>query len=106
MICSRECRKASTSARALLARRREFSSKILKELEHSPGGAKAGHASLMRPNRPLPTLPFADLPLRRNPNNAAAVIAAFVTRGHCTSLGLIARITPTSDPAHNPNLGE
>ena len=78
----------------------------LKELEHSPGGAKAGHASLMRPNRPLPTLPFADLPLRRNPNNAAAVIATFVTRGHCTSLGLIARITPTSDPAHNLNLGE
>ena len=27
--------------------------------EHPPGGAKAGHASLMRPNRPLSMLPFA-----------------------------------------------
>jgi hypothetical protein len=44
--------------------------------EHSPGGAKAGHASLMRPNRPLPTLPFVNMPLRRSPNVAAAVIAA------------------------------
>jgi hypothetical protein len=44
--------------------------------KHSPGGAKRGHASLMRPNRPLPTLPFADMPLRRNPNAAAAIIAA------------------------------
>jgi hypothetical protein len=30
----------------------------------------------MRPNRPLPTLPFAKLPLRRDPNAAAAIIAA------------------------------
>jgi hypothetical protein len=30
----------------------------------------------MRPKRPLPTLPFANLPLRRNPNDAAAIIAA------------------------------
>ncbi|MFZ1089620.1 MAG: hypothetical protein WAN75_10210 [Xanthobacteraceae bacterium] len=42
----------------------------------SSGGAKAGHASLMRPNRPLPTLPFAKLPLRRDPNATAAIIAA------------------------------
>jgi hypothetical protein len=30
----------------------------------------------MRPNRPLPMLPFANVPLRRNPNDAAAIIAA------------------------------
>jgi len=35
-----------------------------------------GHASLMRPDRPLPTWPFANVPLRRNPNVAAAIIAA------------------------------
>ena len=64
---------------------------------HSPGGARAGHASLMRPKRPLPTLPFVDMPLRRDPNIAAAIIAACVTRGHCTSLGwsLLVRITLT-----------
>jgi len=44
-----------------------------------------GHASLMRPDRPLPTVPFADLPLRRGPNVAAAIIAALLTRGHDTS---------------------
>src|SRR5262249_22036793 len=53
--------------------------------KHSPGGARAGHALLMRPKRPLPVLPFAKMPLRRNPNDAAAIIAAKVTRGHCTS---------------------
>jgi hypothetical protein len=40
----------------------------------------------MRPYRPLPTLPFAEMPLRRNPNDAAAIIAAKVSRGHCTSV--------------------
>jgi hypothetical protein len=45
----------------------------------------------MRPNRPLPTLPFANLPLRRNPNDAAAIIAAKVTRGHCTSVAVLLR---------------
>jgi hypothetical protein len=40
----------------------------------------------MWPNRPLPTLPFANPPLRRNPNDAAAIIAAKVTRGHSTSV--------------------
>jgi ABC-type microcin C transport system permease subunit YejE len=40
----------------------------------------------MRPNRPLPTLPFAKLPLRRDPNAAAAIIAARITRGHRTSV--------------------
>jgi hypothetical protein len=30
----------------------------------------------MQPKRPLPTSPFAYLPLRRNPNDAAAIIAA------------------------------
>jgi hypothetical protein len=44
--------------------------------EHSPGGARVGHASLMRPERPLPTLPFAVMPLRRSPNDAAAIVAA------------------------------
>jgi hypothetical protein len=40
----------------------------------------------MRPKRPLPVLPFANLPLRRNPNDAAAIIAAELTRGHRTSV--------------------
>jgi hypothetical protein len=31
-------------------------------------------------------LPFAKVPLRRNPNDAAAIIAAKVTRGHRTSV--------------------
>ncbi len=44
----------------------------------------------MWPDRPLPTLPFVNPPLRRNPNDAAAIIAAKVTRGHSTSvLGLL-----------------
>jgi len=46
----------------------------------------------MRPNRPLPTLPFAKLPLRLGPNDAAAVIAASVTRGHRTSSVLVVRV--------------
>jgi len=54
--------------------------------EQASGGARAGHASLMRPNRPLPTLPFAKLPLRLGPNDAAAIIAARVARGHGTSV--------------------
>jgi hypothetical protein len=54
--------------------------------KHSPGGAKQGLALLMRPKRPLPTLPSANLPLRRNPNDAAAIIAARTSRGHFTSL--------------------
>jgi hypothetical protein len=44
-----------------------------------------GDASLMWPNRPLPTLRFVDLPLRFGPNGAAAIIAAKVARGHGTS---------------------
>jgi len=56
------------------------------EVEQASGGAKVGHASLMRPDRPLPTVPFVSLPLRRNPNVAAAIIAARVARGHCTSV--------------------
>ena len=55
----------------------------------------------MRPKRPLPTLPFVDMPLRRDPNIAAAIIAACVTRGHCTSLGwsrFDVRITQTVIP--------
>jgi hypothetical protein len=68
-----------------------------------PGGARAGHASLMRPNRPLPMLPFAKIPLRRNPNDAAAIIAAKVSRGHRTSVrfgGRRVRSFPTSRSAH------
>jgi hypothetical protein len=45
-------------------------------MKHPPGGARVGHASLMRPERPLPTLPFAVMPLRRSPNDAAAIVAA------------------------------
>ena len=30
-----------------------------------------GHASLMRPDRPLPTLLLVNMPLRRDPNTAA-----------------------------------
>jgi len=66
---------------------KEIQPKNLREGKYPPGGARAGHASLMRPNRP---------PLRLGPNAAAAIIAAKVTRGHCTSLGYRAR-HPDSD---------
>src|SRR5215471_5232922 len=52
---------------------------------HPPGGARMGHASLMQPARPLPTVRFVNLPLRLGPNSAAAIIAAKVARGHGTS---------------------
>jgi hypothetical protein len=44
-----------------------------------------GHASLMRPARPLPTVRFVNLPLRLGSNVAAAIIAAKVVRRHGTS---------------------
>jgi hypothetical protein len=44
-----------------------------------------GHASLMRPARPLPTVWLVNLPLRLGSNVAAAIIAAKVARGHGTS---------------------
>jgi acyl-coenzyme A thioesterase PaaI-like protein len=44
-----------------------------------------GHASLMRPARPLPTVRFVGLPLRLGSNTAAEIIAAKVARGHGTS---------------------
>ena len=44
-----------------------------------------GHASLIRPARPLPTVRFVILPLRVGPNVAAAIIAVKVARGHGTS---------------------
>jgi hypothetical protein len=44
-----------------------------------------GHASLMRPDRPLPTHLSVCEPLRRNPNITAAIIAAFVPRWHRAS---------------------
>jgi len=44
-----------------------------------------GHASLMRPDRPLPTRLSVICRLRRNPNIAAAIIAAWVTRWHRAS---------------------
>jgi hypothetical protein len=49
-------------------------------------------------------VPFANVPLRRNPNDAAAIIAATVARGHCTSVRT-ARIT-RHDRAHILNSGE
>jgi hypothetical protein len=42
----------------------------------TPGGASQGLASLLRPNRPLPHVPFAVLPLRQSSNAAVALIAA------------------------------
>ena len=44
-----------------------------------------GLASLLRPARPLPTC-RSRVPLRRNPNSDAAIIAARLARGHGTSL--------------------
>ena len=44
-----------------------------------------GHASLMQPARPLPTVRFVNLPLRFGSNGAAAIMAAKVARGHGTS---------------------
>src|SRR5437016_8102627 len=48
----------------------------------SPRTARLGHASLMRPDRAALDAPFAKLPLRRDPNATAAVIAAQIARGH------------------------
>jgi len=63
--------------------------------ELSPGGARVGHASLMRPDRPLPTRLSVCLPLRRNPNIAKAIIAALVPRWHRASVcsGAVACLT-------------
>lgn len=44
-----------------------------------------GLASLLRPEGPLPTC-RSWVPLRRYPNSEAAVIAARLARGHCTSI--------------------
>jgi hypothetical protein len=44
-----------------------------------------GLASLLRPARPLPTR-RSRVPLRRNPNSEAAIIAAGLARGHGTSI--------------------
>src|ERR1043166_9427861 len=41
---------------------------IKQPTEPPSGGAKVGHASLMRPGRPLPTRSFVCEPLRRSPN--------------------------------------
>ena len=46
----------------------------------SPEAARVGLASLMRPEGPLPDVPFAGLPLRRGPNDAAAILAAKLAR--------------------------
>jgi len=52
----------------------------------APEAAKVGLASLMRPYRPPPDVPFAGKPLRRGPNDAAAILAAKVARwGHVLS---------------------
>src|SRR5262249_58347450 len=53
--------------------------------EASSGGAGSGLASLLRPTRPLPTC-RSRMPLRRNPNTDAAIIAAGLSRGDGTSL--------------------
>ena len=47
--------------RAALLARHEISLRIPDQVmgKYPSGGARAGHASLMRPKRPLPTLPFA-----------------------------------------------
>jgi hypothetical protein len=54
-----------------------------------------GLASLMRPEGPLPDVPFAGEPLRRGPNDAAAILAAKLARWrHVLSswFGALARV--------------
>ena len=75
----------------------------LKGTEQSPGGARAGHASLMRPNRPLPTLPFAKFAATPRPEQCRGGHGGLGNPGASRlPFGLIARITrtSTSDPAH------
>ena len=73
--CNLTGRATNANSRALAAAFGK--SRVLEiDLKASPGGAKVGHASLMRPERPLPTRRSSDVPLRRNPNIATAIIAA------------------------------
>jgi hypothetical protein len=73
------------------------------DLEHSPGGARAGHASLMRPNRPLPTLPFVKSAATPRPEQCRGGPGGLGNPGASRlPFGLIARVTRsrTSDFAH------
>jgi len=53
-----------------------------------------GLASLMRPQGPLPDVPFAVEPLRRGPNETAAILAAKLARWRhiLSSAGFVARL--------------
>jgi hypothetical protein len=64
------------------------------DLEHSPGGARAGHASLMRPNRPLPTLPFVKSAATPRPEQCRGGPGGLGNPGASRlPFGLIARVT-------------
>jgi hypothetical protein len=66
----------------------------------SPEAAKVGLASLMWPEGPLPDVPFAEWPLRRGPNDAAAIIAAVLARWrHVLSCLVLPRVA--RDPESN-----
>src|SRR3954451_21684816 len=65
-----------------------------KLLEHSPGGARAGHASLMRPNRPLPTLLSVKSAATPKPEHCRGGHGGLGNPGaSCLPFGLIARVT-------------
>ena len=73
----------------------------------SPGGARAGHASLMQPNRPLPTLPFAKSAATPKPEQCRGGPGGLGNPGASRlPFGLIARLarSKNSDVAHPRNL--
>jgi hypothetical protein len=74
--------------------------------KHSSGGARVGHASLMRPDRPLPTLPFANLPLRLSPKRCRGGHRGLHNPGAWHLLGLTCASLGMSWSAHTLNLGE
>jgi hypothetical protein len=52
----------------------------------APGGAKAGHASLLRPQEAAPDVPFACVPLRQSPNECRGDCRGRLVRWHMVLL--------------------
>ena len=77
--------------------------------EGAPGAAKAGLASLMRPMRRAPGRAVRQVPLRRDPNDAAAIIAVKLARWrHVLSsiLVLPGRLVSDRGPCKRPPIGK
>src|SRR5712692_8570076 len=75
----------------------------------APGAAKAGLASLMRPMRRAPGRAVRQVPLRRDPNDAAAIIAVKLARWrHVLSSVLVlpGRCVSDRGPCKRPPIGK